>query len=46
MATWTSLDKYSGASSATYNSSAITYDDETYNYIGQITTVWTNENKN
>lgn len=45
MATWTSVDKYSGASSVTYDDSSTTYDDVTNNYDGQEITTWTAETK-
>lgn len=45
MATWTSEDKYSGAPSITYDEPTVTYDSTSYNYNGQLITVWTSETK-
>lgn len=42
---WTPDVKLSGASSIIYDDTSTTYDQATINYIGQLTTVWTNDTK-
>ena len=43
---WTNDSKLIGQSNILYDDATITYDQVSENYIGQNTTIWTNDSKN
>lgn len=43
---WTPDPKLQGQASATYDTAALTYDQVTENYDGQMTTTWTDDTRN
>ena len=43
--TWTEVQAYENATSSTYDSVSVTYDQTDKNYNGQTITTWTNEIK-
>lgn len=46
MSSWDNLERLENAPSITYNEVGVTYNDEDYNYIGQVKETWTTETKN
>lgn len=46
MSDWTNTEKLAGAPSVTYNDASVTYNNENYNYSGQVKVVWSNQTEN
>lgn len=43
MSTWTNDEELGNATSGTYDNTTFAYDSSTYNYNGQLLTIWTND---